>query len=70
MDYDGLQKIQEYHKEKLRRKLESEEREWLKGYESLCSNTGIDIVKIKQFFEVKVWDKFNEQIIMWEKFCG
>ena len=33
LDYDGLQKLQEYHEQKLRRKLEGEEREWLKGCE-------------------------------------
>ena len=54
LDYDGLQKLQEYHEQKLRRKLEGEEREWLKGCESLCSNIGIDIAKIKQFFEAQV----------------
>ena len=31
-------------------------KEWLKGCESLCSNIGIDIAKIKQFFETQVWD--------------
>ena len=57
LDYDGLQKIQDYHKQKLRRKLESEEKEWLKGCESLCSDVGIDIAKVKHFFEARVWDK-------------
>ena len=55
-------KLQEYHKQKLRRKLEGEEREWLKGCESLCSTIGIDIAKIKQFFEAQVWDKSNGRV--------
>ena len=62
MDYDGLQKIQEYHEHKLERKLQGEEREWLRGCELLCRNTGIDIAKIKQFFEAQVWNKSNARL--------
>ena len=62
LDYDGLQKIQEYHEHKLERKLQGEEREWLRGCELLCRNTGIDIAKIKQFFEAQVWNKSNARL--------
>ena len=65
LDYDRLQKLQEsgmYHEQKLRLKLEGEEREWLNGCESLCSTIGINIAKIKQFFEAQVWDKSNERV--------
>jgi hypothetical protein len=51
LDYDGLKKIQEYHEQKLTKRIECEEKEWLKGCESLRVNIGIDIAKIKQFFE-------------------
>ena len=61
LDYDGLQKIQEYHEQKLRRKTEGEEKVWLEGCESLCGD-GIDIAKIKRFFEARLWDKPNEQV--------
>ena len=40
------------------RRIEDEENKWLKGYESLCVNIGIDIPK---FFEVRVLRKSNEQ---------
>ena len=62
LDYDGLQEIREYHEQKLKRKIEGEEKEWLKGCESLCSRIGIDIAKIKQFFEARLWDKPNERV--------
>ena len=57
LDYDGLKKIQEYHEQKLTKRIEGEETEWLKGCESLCMNIGIDIAKIKRFFEAQVWSK-------------
>ena len=50
LDCDGLKKIQEYHEQKLSRKLEGEEREWLEGCESLCSNTGSSVAKNKTVF--------------------
>ena len=62
LDYDGLKKIQEYHEQKLTKRIEGEETEWLKGCESLCMNIGIDIAKIKRFFEAQVWSKSNEQV--------
>ena len=69
LDYDRLQKLQEYHEQKLRQKLEGEEREWLKGCESLCSTIGIDIAKIKQFLRHKYGISLtNESVgeILWE----
>ena len=60
LDYDGLKKIQEYHEQQLRRKMESEDKEWLIRCESFCN--GINIAKIKQFFEQQVWNKSNKQV--------
>ena len=42
--------------------MDSEEREWLDGCESLCSSIGINIAKIKHYFEAQVWDKPNGQV--------
>ena len=61
LDCDGLKKIQEYHEQKLSRKLEGEERDWLEGCESLCSTTGISVAKIKRYFKAQVWDNSNGQ---------
>ena len=46
LDYDGLKKIQEYHEQKLTKRIENEGNEGLKEYESLCVNIVIDIAKI------------------------
>ena len=63
LDYDGLQKVLEHHEHKLQRRLESEEKEWLRGCESLCcNNIGINTAKVKHIFEAQIWDKCNKQV--------
>ena len=53
-------------------------KEWLKGCKSLCSNVGIDIAKVKQFFSHEygisltnkpvgeiLWENVGFQILTW-----
>ena len=61
LDYDGLKKVQEYREQELEKKLKEEEKLWLKGCESICGNTGIDIAKIGWFFQTQIWDKSSGQ---------
>ena len=62
LDYDGLRTLLKYHEFVAHKKKAAEEREWLKQSTQNCEGLGINIDKIKKYFQDNVWSSASYKI--------